>query len=98
MSYRIDKKVSSADFETETGNTFFIYPNPVSDKLTINNGTSEAYSLTIMDNLGRAMIEKEIFDKTYTLDLSQLNPGIYFAKIFNNQTNIVLDQIKLIKL
>ena len=78
-----------------------IFPNPASNKLFINLKSNEPQTvyLTIIDELGKKVMEtKEIKSTTLELkiseNISQLNPGIYFAILKNESENITKQFIK----
>ncbi len=60
--------------------TFYIYPNPVKDILTIGNTSShEITSIKLYDVLGRlVLVENNIINQ---LDVSNLNSGLLFVRI-----------------
>ncbi|MFD2916010.1 T9SS type A sorting domain-containing protein [Psychroserpens luteus] len=70
-----------------------IYPNPVNDILTIE---SEAVinSASIYDINGRAILTSKFNDASHQMDLSLLDSGIYFLKVFSNRGNETLKIIK----
>ena len=68
--------------------SFQIFPNPNVGQLTIQ-GESSAYHIEVLNIHGIAV---RSFDKTgeqIEVDISSLNPGLYFVKIKNNRTNQV---------
>lgn len=75
-------------------NNFQIFPNPTKDFIKINseNNIQEVY---IFDNQGRVLIYKNNLESNSILDLSSLNSGVYFIRIFDG--NNFLNQ-KIIKL
>lgn len=64
---------------------YTIYPNPASDILNININDQfiENYRFTIFDIYGRVFIDET--SQQSTLDISGLNPGIYFIRISNSK-------------
>ncbi len=56
--------------------SFSVYPNPSSEKLFIN--TDKEISVSVNDIFGKEIISPT---KTKEINLSNLNPGIYFIKI-----------------
>jgi hypothetical protein len=75
--------------------TYKIYPNPVRDYLNIASDLN-FNDITIRSIDGKICLVKR-FDNVcnQTIDLSKLNPGIYFLKI--NYASNKKDQIKIIK-
>ena len=78
-----------------------VFPNPASDELFINLNSNEpqTVSLTIIDELGKKVMEtKEIKSTSGELkiseNISQLNPGIYFAILKNESEKITKQFVK----
>lgn len=70
-----------------------IYPNPASDKLTINSENSEINNITIVDVSGKMLYsETEINSENKTLDLSKYSEGVYFITINNSLTKKIIKQ------
>lgn len=64
-----------------------VYPNPASDFLHVNTGNDDEYSLYIFNLQGKELMQKTELIGNSTLNISQLKPGIYGAKIITrNQT------------
>jgi hypothetical protein len=64
-----------------------IFPNPTSNALLITSAV-EINEIEIIDTAGRSVLhQKEALSSQATLNVSMLNPGIYFAKI-NRTTTI----------
>lgn len=70
---------------TEYDELFLVYPNPVSDKLTIflNDQTYEvrAYTLSIYDINGREVIQKKIQGMRSNFDFTNYSQGMYMYRI-----------------
>jgi len=79
---------------TETSNTFSIYPNPSSDKITIKNNSSEQQELLIYSISGQLMIQKEINSPETNIEVTTLSPGIYIIKISGSANSFVTKMIK----
>ena len=79
----------------ELKNNLKIYPNPVNHSFNIDNkNSSKLERLTILNTLGQTI---KIIHKKFTdsIDISELNQGIYFAKIeFSNGQWTTLRLIK----
>lgn len=70
------------DFDLKSN--IFLYPNPTSDEVTIDFGTSliEHANISIVNNLGQILKEfNSDSSSTITIKTSDLNTGIYFVKI-----------------
>jgi len=105
ISIAVDNSVIDVDLSTLTTSVeeqrfdnnglFSIYPNPFSDKITINQkNQSKLKSVSVSNLQGQLLFKSEIFD-TNELDLSELNSGLYFVTI--NNTNGKSNTIKIIK-
>jgi hypothetical protein len=75
---------------------FEVYPNPVSDDLTIKNinGIDNVY-VDIVDITGKVVNRYKMTDYTTNLSLSHLAAGNYFVKLHNEQINVVQPIIKM---
>lgn len=62
--------------------TFKIFPNPATDFITID-GVEDAYTYTMVDINGKTIIRGFGNDKT-TVNTANLNPGLYFIILENN--------------
>ncbi len=58
-------------------NTFRIYPNPVSENLTIQSISGSLGNLKITDALGKIVIEKQVQENQTTIDIQNLAAGVY---------------------
>jgi hypothetical protein len=79
--------------EFENG-SFVFYPNPASDFVTISlKDTANSIStVTVYDVLGKMILQKKAANSiiTDTVDLSSVNPGIYFIEVqTENNTKVV---------
>jgi hypothetical protein len=81
------------------GNSLSVYPNPISDQMTILGLQSlETYSIAIMDVLGNTMLsqvaQSDLLGQV-NIGLEQLSKGIYFLQVaYGSETKVV----KLLKL
>ncbi len=73
---------------------FKIYPNPFSDRITLENDRKENFDLAIINSLGQVVRKMKICSIYETIDLSDLNYGIYLLRINDNE---ITKTIKLIK-
>lgn len=79
-----DRPLSNIDFTT---NNFSLYPNPVSNGLvTINTNNPDAIDVLVYDVLGKQVKNETI--TTNTLDVSNLNTGIYIVKLSQNEATV----------
>ncbi len=73
---------------------FKLYPNPFSDEIYFENEGSNNYQLTILNSLGQVVREFEIAATTQVLNVSKLNPGIYFLRINNREQSKTIKIVK----
>jgi len=69
-------------------------PNPVTTVVTIE-GAEEYDVVYIFDHLGRKLIQRTINQKVRSLNLRELQPGIYIIKFEGNDKPHVSRLIKL---
>lgn len=83
--------LNSSDFDTSTVMT---YPNPVSEKLHIS-ALENIDAVTMLNQLGQVVISKKALNEINTvLDVTHLNPGVYFLQIEIGQNVITKKIIK----
>jgi uncharacterized repeat protein (TIGR01451 family) len=79
--------------EFENG-SFVFYPNPASDfvTITLKDSTNSLSIITVYDVMGKMILQKKTIDTitSDTIDLSSVNPGIYFIEVqTENNTKVV---------
>ena len=73
------KKVSGLSIkETAADRLIAVYPNPVSDVLSIDLQKAGYSSLEVSDLTGRILIAKTIDNQIFSLDVLNLKKGVYF--------------------
>ncbi len=73
---------------------FRIYPNPAKDILTIEGLLiNENTLLQITDILGNVYSLCKIQDSTYTLNIADLDAGVYFITITDNKNNSITKKL-----
>jgi len=79
-----------------------IYPNPVSStvNLTINQEITDAstYKIRIVSTMGAVVKEIATSSATWQGNLSNLLPGTYLVRVFNNKTQSMVAESKFVKL
>lgn len=79
-------------------NTISVYPNPASNVLHVSNNSSNTLnSITIYNVLGKVVrIERFLNSSgTNTIDISQLNSGLYLVKVEDNDKRTVIKKIMI---
>jgi hypothetical protein len=65
----------------------FLYPNPVTDKLTIEiSGATQESNLAVFNIECQQLITRQITEPKTQLDISTLPSGVYFVRVTNNRT------------
>jgi len=99
LLYLDDLSLSNSPLEVETVNSgelpVSIFPNPVSDKLTVTKYTLLDLEFTVYNLSGDQIIQQVLTDVRSGIDLSGLSKGIYFYKVCTD--NNVVHTGKLIK-
>ncbi|HNW97075.1 MAG TPA: T9SS type A sorting domain-containing protein [Bacteroidales bacterium] len=77
-------------------NDFFLYPNPASNSIIIENKSSKNKMniLLIYNTQGKPVLQKISFQPATTIDISELSEGMYFLKIKNESQIIMKKFIK----
>ena len=78
-----------------------VYPNPVSDKITIaiNDGNYSETEIICLDILGNEVFRTVSFNKVIQIDVSKFSKGVYFIKIQKtnkNHSNIISKKVIVI--
>jgi zinc metalloprotease ZmpB len=73
-------------------NAFLIYPNPATDKITIDLNGNNSINLSIYNIVGELLFHKELYKSE--IDISFLPKGIYIIKYFGKD---LIVQSKLVK-
>ncbi|NNC94140.1 MAG: T9SS type A sorting domain-containing protein [Chitinophagales bacterium] len=85
-------------FEGNDEGKILIYPNPASQKATIQMaGFEEQFRLELMNALGQVVYTNEYYEmsgNTLQLDLKELQSGIYFCRITDGKKEVVKKFIK----
>ncbi len=70
-----------------------IYPNPVVDKLHINNSNANVVGIKIYSTLGKLLFEDNMSNKK-TVNISYLSSGIYFMEISSGDKKLIRKIVK----
>ena len=76
-------------------NKIKLYPNPVSNNLTIENPSADNLQLEVFNQLGQKVLKQNQNASLTSLDVSNLSKGLYFLNI--NTENDETQTIKFIK-
>jgi len=80
---------------------FKLYPNPANDVITISFDeikSLDGLSFSIYNSLGQEVLREDlnINDVRFTIDVSQLQSGLYFYHLNRNGENILKDRLVII--
>lgn len=70
-------------FDKNNALPVIIYPNPATNKLTVQTVSGNYTSLKILDLAGRPEMSQEINSTNTTIDISNLNPGTHLIKFIS---------------
>jgi hypothetical protein len=74
---------------------FMLYPNPANETVLIEtNNFISGTMMNICDLNGQILTKKSIQNEKTLLDISNLTPGVYFVKLFNDITVSIQKLIK----
>ena len=89
--------VTNVGFNTNTLNNISVYPNPVSNNLTLTISNSiDNFGYNLYDFQGKLIIDGIILSEETTVSTSNLSVGTYFINVYNNQ-NQKSQTFKIIK-
>ncbi len=71
---------------------FEVFPNPFSSQITILSGSED--KVDVLNVLGETVYSSEIVNKTTEINLSHLQNGVYFVKIYDGQNNRLKVMVK----
>ncbi len=74
--------------------SFSIYPNPASEKLTIDAGAVVKATIKIMDLSGRVVINTKMNQSLHQIDVSTLADGVYMIKVEYGNKSVTKKIIK----
>lgn len=80
--------------QSGASNSISILSNPVNDNLNIT-GLKRGASIALYDNSGKMVMQKNMQDQSFSLNLSFLSSGVYYLKYSNNGT---VESFKILKL
>ena len=83
--------------ELTQANRLSVFPNPANDQLFISNNNVPVainFPFTVMDQMGRVLIQKNDNTTLRSIETATLTPGIYFIRIHERASNRVLKFVK----
>lgn len=79
--------------QTKSSDTFSVLGNPVQDNLNIT-GLEAGGTLTLYDNIGHVLLQKNVQDQSLLMDLSFLGSGVYYLQYAHKRA---IENKKIIK-
>jgi hypothetical protein len=70
-----------------------LYPNPAINFTTIETGSDGLHSICITDISGRVVTRQKFYGETYTIDVSNLEPAMYFIKVSSSGNRIMTGKL-----
>ncbi len=81
-------KNAPLSIETHSKFSFNVYPNPTNDYINIQlSSLNEPTQYKISDTSGKIILTGDINNKYFSLDLTELQSGIYYISLKNNAVN-----------
>ncbi len=80
--------------ETNNEFEFNFFPNPAKNSLSVSLSNCDDYKISLIDITGRLVSENYFYDKYLTIDLKNLNQGVYRMEI-RNKTSVKYKRIIL---
>ncbi|MBK6399901.1 MAG: T9SS type A sorting domain-containing protein [Bacteroidetes bacterium] len=71
-------------YEQSEERSFIVYPNPASERITINRHGAQPAVLSIFNSLGEKLIEITLNNFSEEVSVSDLTSGFYFCTIMEN--------------
>lgn len=85
---------SNLGIENTSISAFKMYPNPSHNSISFITNTNEIGKISISDCLGKIIYSNEFSEKEFSIDISNLTSGIYFATITSLSKNSTLKFVK----
>ena len=82
--------------EIESGEMYFVYPNPSRGHAHLNNANQDRLTIRIFDSNAREIVMFETADEKLNLPIENLSNGAYILRIENKTTKKIVKDIKLI--
>ena len=80
--------VTSINKDNRNINAILVYPNPSSNYLNFDFNTTNEYSILLYDVNGKQVKNIEGLQSKASVNISNLNNGLYFYKVYANNTTV----------
>lgn len=83
-NFELNETVQNVSANLTITNDFEVkfYPNPAKNELNVEL-LDGAYELELFDALGRRLLNLSFSGEKYKFDISTINPGVYYCKVFD---------------
>ncbi len=83
-------KITSIDNPNKSKEALKAYPNPFNDQFTVEwkNKEQKALNLKVINSLGQVVKQKEAATQPHTFNFEQLENGLYFLQVSENNETI----------
>jgi hypothetical protein len=88
--------VNSTGINEFSENSLSVFPNPANEQITLDDGQGVIKDISIYDIMGRKIRKHSINTTKSTLDVSNLQSGMYFLKILTEQ-GILTRKVQIIR-
>jgi hypothetical protein len=83
---------------SETENSFKLFPNPASDKVSLDVSKLEnVESIEVLNALGQVVISHRVSTSLVTLDISELKSGNYFVRLLSKENVLRTEKLEVLK-
>ena len=95
----VDVKIStnSLSLNENKESLFSVFPSPASNTIFISNDSESMAHFYLVDNSGKRILSKTINGLKTSVDISTLNPGMYFYSIFDSENRRLLTRKLIVK-
>lgn len=81
--------------ESITGNGINVFPNPACSFIQVENNQPQALMLEIFSIIGQLVLSKNLSDQTSIISVQDLDAGMYFLRVRNNEEIIHTERLIL---
>jgi hypothetical protein len=86
----VTNTVGIDDIEPTTAS---VYPNPSSDVINISLNKGQLLKIELFSITGRLIFKKDLYSKTYALNIGDYPSGVYLVRVFNQNNDIINTKI-----
>lgn len=93
---RVQSDISTGIEDYIKQNEILVYPNPVSDNLTVSikNDNFKVTAMAVYDNNGKLVMHKTVNDNNFEININNLAAGQYFLRLSDKNKGVTTKFIK----